>query len=205
MTARLVVLASGSGTNCQAIIDACQRGRLDAEVVAVVTNNPDAGVIARARAAGAAVDIVDHAGRSPERRAECDRNLIEVIASHRPDLVVLAGWMRILGAELGATFAMINLHPAKPGEFAGLHAIDRAYDAWQAGDIAESGVMVHWIPDGGVDDGPVIVTATLGFEPGESLADFEARLHVLEHILIVDGVRAALAQIGLGSGRIPKP
>ena len=113
--------------------------------------------------------------------------------------------MRILGAELGATFAMINLHPAKPGEFAGLHAIDRAYDAWQAGDIAESGVMVHWIPDGGVDDGPVIVTATLGFEPGESLADFEARLHVLEHILIVDGVRAALAQIGLGSGRIPKP
>jgi phosphoribosylglycinamide formyltransferase 1 len=205
MTARLVVLASGSGTNCQAIIDACQRGRLDAEVVAVVTNNPDAGVIARARAAGAAVDIVDHSGRSPERRAECDRNLIEVIASHRPDLVVLAGWMRILGAELGATFAMINLHPAKPGEFAGLHAIDRAYDAWQAGHIAESGVMVHWIPDGGVDDGPVIVTATLGFEPGESLADFEARLHVLEHILIVDGVRAALAQIGLGSGRIPKP
>ena len=204
MTARLVVLASGSGTNCQALIDACVQGRLDAEVVAVVTNNPTAGVIERRRASGAAVEVVDHRGRDPEARRAADTRLIETVLAHDPDLVVLAGWLRILGAEVGAAFPIVNLHPAKPGEFPGLHAIERAYAAWEAGEVAETGVMVHWVPDAGVDEGPVINTLSIGFRDGESLADFEQRVHDLEHLLIVDGVRAALTERGLGSDGIPR-
>ena len=198
MTARLVVLASGSGSNCQALIDACTQGRLDAEVVAVVTNKAEAGVIGRAERAGIPVDVVDHRGRDPQLRRAADARLIDTVLSHEPDLVVLAGWLRILGAEVGAAFPIVNLHPAKPGEFAGLHAIERAYAAWEVGDVVETGVMVHWVPDAGVDEGPVINTLSIGFRDGESLADFERRVHDLEHLLIVDGVRAALAERGLG-------
>lgn len=198
MSARLVVLASGSGTNCQALIDACRQGRLDAEVVAVVTNKSEAGVIARSEAAGIPAVVVDHSGRGPQRRAECDAALIETVKSFAPDLVVLAGWLRILGAEVGAAFPIVNLHPAKPGEFAGLHAIERAYAAWEAGEITETGVMVHWVPDQGVDAGPVINTLSIGFRAGESEGDFASRVHDLEHLLIVEGVRAAMVDLGLG-------
>jgi len=189
---RIVVLASGGGTNCQALIDAIDSGRLNAEIVAVITNRAEAGVIARAESAGITCQVVDHIGREPSERREADDRLIAAIATYEPDLVVLAGWMRILGAEVGAAFPIINLHPALPGEFAGVNAISRAFDAWQAGEITESGVMVHWVPDDGVDVGPVVRSEVVAFEPGDSLDDFEARLHLTEHRLIVDATAEAL-------------
>ncbi len=193
MTARLVVLASGSGTNCEAILKACSGGHLGAEVVAVVTNNANAAVIDRAKRAGLEAEVVVHRGSSGEERAACDQRLAEVVAGYSPDLVVLAGWMRILGASFGSRFRTINLHPAKPGGFPGLHAIERAYRAWGSGEISETGVMVHWVKDAGVDTGPVIVETTVEFSTGESFSEFENRLHLVEHELIVDGIRAALA------------
>lgn len=192
---RIVVLASGGGTNCQALIDACRDGRLQAEVVAVVSNRADAGVLGRAQAAAIACEVVDHSGSDPDARVAADQRLIERIAVYEPDLVVLAGWMRILGAAVGAAFPMINLHPALPGAFVGTRAIERAYQAWQAGEIVESGVMVHWVPDGGVDDGPVISTETVGFEPGDSIEEFEARMHRAEHRLIVAATHQALVNL----------
>lgn len=190
---RLVVLASGGGTNCQAIIDACAAAELAAEVVAVVTNNAEAGVVARAAAAGIDCRVVDHRGVDPEARRAADRNLIEVVESYEPDLVVLAGWMRILGAEVGARFPMINLHPALPGQFPGIRAIERAHEAWCAGEIDASGVMVHWVPDEGVDVGPVILSQSVPFEAADTLESFAARLHAVEHRLLVDAIRLALA------------
>lgn len=192
---RIVVLASGGGTNCQALIDACATGVLDAEIVAVVTNNVDAGVVDRARVAGIPCHVVVHRGRDPEERKRADRELIEVVAGERPDLVVLAGWMRILGAEVGAAFPMINLHPAKPGEFPGIRAIERAHEAWVAGEITESGIMVHWVPDEGVDVGPVILTESVSFEPDDTLDSFAGRVHAAEHRLIVAATAAALRSI----------
>lgn len=189
---RIVVLASGGGTNCQALIDACASGELAAQVVAVITNRHDAGVLERAANAGIATHIVDHAGTDPQVRRQADARLIDVIGSCEPDLVVLAGWMRILGGEVGASFPMINLHPAKPGEFAGVGSIERAYRSWRQGEITESGVMVHWVPDEGVDVGPVIVTEVVRFEPGDSLENFADRLHRVEHRLIVDAVSQVL-------------
>lgn len=185
MSARLVVLASGGGTNCQALIDACHDRHLEAQVVAVITNNADAGVIARAEQAGINIDVVTHRGRTADDRRADDERLIETIATYEPDLVVLAGWMRILGAEVGARFRIINLHPALPGELAGTRAIERAFDEWRAGHRASSGVMVHWVPDEGVDVGPVIATVEVPFVAGDSLESFEARMHEAEHRLIV--------------------
>ena len=191
---RIVVLASGSGTNCQALIDACAAGELAAEIVAVITNKADAGVIARAEAAAIEVVVVEHRGSDPEQRRAADAGLIDTVARFEPDLVVLAGWMRILGAEVGAAFAMINLHPAKPGAFPGIRAIERAFEAWTEGEIDESGVMVHWVPDDGVDVGPVIISEAVPFESGDDLATFAARLHAVEHRLIVAGAASALAE-----------
>lgn len=200
--ARIVVLASGSGTNCQALLDACFSGELDASVVAIITNNPDAGVLARAAAADVPAVVVDHRGRDPELRRAADERLIEAISAHTPDLVVLAGWMRILGAEVGAAFPVMNLHPAKPGEFPGVGAIKRAFDAYVSGEIDESGVMVHWVPDDGVDVGPVIVTDTVAFESDDTIEAFEDRMHAAEHRLIVEGARRALASTrGDGKGQ----
>jgi phosphoribosylglycinamide formyltransferase 1 len=200
MSARLVVLASGEGTNCQALIDACSADRLDARVVAVVTNNPEAGVIGRAERSGIDTCFVDHRGLEPEARRLADQRLIEAVAGFGPDLVVLAGWMRVLGADVGQAFPILNLHPAKPGEFAGTRAIERAFDAWLAGEIDESGVMVHWVPDAGVDVGPVIVTDVVPFIAGDTLALFTDRVHRVEHRLIVEGTRRALIALDAGRG-----
>jgi phosphoribosylglycinamide formyltransferase-1 len=191
---RIVVLASGGGTNCQALVDACAAGDVDARVVAVITNRSDAGVIDRADEAGITCHVIEHAGKEPEVRRLADARLIDLIASCDPDLVVMAGWMRILGAQVGASFPIINLHPAKPGEFPGIGSIDRAYDAWCAGEINESGVMLHWVPDDGVDIGPVILTEVVPFHSNDGLADFAARLHATEHRLIVAATTKALEQ-----------
>jgi formyltetrahydrofolate-dependent phosphoribosylglycinamide formyltransferase len=194
MTARLVVLASGSGTNCEAVMAACASGKLPAAVVGVITNNADAGVIARAERFGVAVTVVEHRGRDPEVRRRADARLIEVLDGLAPDLVVLAGWMRILSAEVGARFPIINLHPALPGEFPGVRAIERAFAAWQADEIERSGVMVHWVPDEGVDVGPVVRSETVPFVSGDTLQVFADRVHQTEHRVLVDAIRDVLSQ-----------
>ncbi len=199
IVARIVILASGSGTNCQALLDATASGELDASIVAVITNNPDAGVLARAEAAGVPGIVIEHKGRDPETRRAADRRLIETVRAQNPDLVVLAGWMRILGAEVGAAFPIMNLHPAKPGELPGVGAIERAFEAYQRGEMSESGVMVHWVPDDGVDVGPVIATSTVPFHAEDTLDRFANRMHQAEHALIVDGARLALESIRLAS------
>lgn len=192
MTARIVVLASGNGTNCQALIEACGQAAIDAEIAAVISNNPDAYVIERAALADIPAVIVEHRASEPERRSFEDERLIETIEGFEPDLVVLAGWMRILGATTTQRFPIVNLHPALPGELAGVNAIDRAFAEWQAGQRRSTGVMVHWVPDAGVDTGPAIVSETVDFLASDTADSFEKRMHLVEHRLIVEGVKEAL-------------
>jgi phosphoribosylglycinamide formyltransferase 1 len=195
MTARLVVLVSGSGTNLQALLDACAAGRLDARVVAVVANRADAYGLQRAEAAGVPATCLPSTGRD---RSSYDAELAEVVAGHEPDLVVLAGWLRILTGAFLDRFPhrVLNLHPARPGQFPGLHAIERAYEAWRAGQIDAGGVMVHLVPDEAVDAGPVVAWRPVPFEAGDTLADYEARVHAAEHDLLVEAVALALADGG---------
>ncbi len=195
---RLVVLVSGSGTNLQAVIDACAGGALEAEVVAVVSNVASAYALERARAAGIPTVDLPHGGRA---RAAYDEELADVVARHQPDLVVLAGWMRILTGAFLSRHTTINLHPAQPGAFPGVGAIESAFEAWQRGEVTAGGVMVHRVPDEGVDNGPVIVWEPVPFRAGDTLDAFTQRVHQVEHRLLV----SAIAQV-LGSDlRRPAP
>lgn len=191
--ARLVVLASGNGSNLQAVLDACAHGRLPASVVAVVSDRDDA--FALKRAADAGVPSV-HVGRHPgELRGDYDARLADVVAGFAPDLVVLAGWMRILTTGFLGWFPdrVVNLHPALPGELPGTHAIERAWHQALAGERDRSGVMVHLVPDEGVDDGPVLATADVPIHPDDTLEMLASRVHATEHALLVATLRSHCA------------
>jgi phosphoribosylglycinamide formyltransferase-1 len=194
---RLVVLVSGNGSNLQAILDACEAGLLPARVVAVVSNRSDA--FALQRAADAGVPSV-HIGQRPnEERADYDARLTDVVAGFGPDLVVLAGWMRILTKDFLGWFPdrVVNLHPARPGELPGTHAIERAWQEALAGERTSTGVMVHLVPDAGVDDGPVLATEDVPIHPDDTLETLEARVHAVEHRLLVDTLRTLCRQHSL--------
>ncbi len=191
---RLVVLVSGSGTNLQAILDACADKTLPAAVVAVLSNKSDAFGLTRAARAGVPTMVIVKAP-DVDRRAY-DELLAGYVASFRPDYVILAGWMRILTSDFLNRFPnrVINLHPALPGTFPGTHAIERAYEAWQKGEIDHTGVMVHLVPDEGVDSGPVLGTQEITFQPGESLEVFEQRIHSVEHVLLVETLKKVVGE-----------
>lgn len=188
---RIVVLISGSGTNLQALIDATTSRQITAEIVGVVSNRRDAyGLQRAARATIPTVYFPLKAYTSQGKsRSDYDADLARIVAAFSPDFVVLAGWMHILSPAFLDHFPqrVINLHPALPGEFSGIHAIQRAYDACQRGDITRSGVMVHYaIPE--VDAGAVITSCFVPISPQDTLQAFEARMHAVEHRLIVQAV-----------------
>ena len=189
MTARLVVLISGNGSNLQAILDACASGDISAQVVAVFSNQPDTLGLERARRAG--VPAILFLKRAEQTRRGYDAELAEQVAAYSPNWVVLAGWMRLLTAPFLDRFPnrVVNLHPALPGSFPGTHAIERAYDAFKSGEIRHTGVMVHLVPDEGVDSGPVLAEAVVDIRADDDLAALEARIHAVEHYLLVATLR----------------
>ena len=192
---RLVILISGSGSNLQAILDAVAAGRITAVPSLVVSNRKNAYGLVRAENAGVPTAYFPF---KPYRdagklREEYDADLAGLIRPYQPDLIILAGWMHILSAAFLNHFPnkVINLHPALPGQFAGTHAIQRAYEAYQRGEIARTGCMVHvTIPE--VDAGPVIAQAEVPILPSDSLADLETRMHQAEHTLLVTAVQSVL-------------
>lgn len=187
---RLVILASGNGSNAQAIIDACASGALPAEVMAVVSDHGDAKALVRAVAAG--LPAVHVGRRTDETRADYDARLADIVTGFDPDWVVLAGWMRVLTLNFLGWFPgmVVNLHPALPGELPGLHAIERAHTEAMAGTRTSTGVMVHLVPDEGVDVGPVLATAEVPILADDTLDELEQRVHAVEHVLLVDTLRA---------------
>ncbi len=193
MSSRLVVLISGNGSNLQAILDACASGELPASVVCVISNKADAYGLVRAKNAG--VEAIQYPKLEKESRQDYDKRLADYVTTKHPDYIVLAGWMRILSSAFLSSFPnrVINLHPALPGTFPGTHAIERAYDAFQKGEIDHTGIMVHLVPDEGVDDGPVLAIQEIKFIKDESLEGFEIRVHKLEHNLLVNTIRDMIA------------
>jgi phosphoribosylglycinamide formyltransferase 1 len=180
---RLVVLASGSGTNLQAILDKLH-GREGIEVVGVGSDKPAAGALERGRRAGietavfARDDYPDRAGR--------DAAIGDWIESLQADLVVLAGYMQLLSAAFVARFRdrVVNIHPALLPSFPGLDAIGQAL----AAGVETTGVTVHFV-DEGVDTGPVIVQREVPMLPGVTLDELEAAVHAVEHELYPEAIR----------------
>jgi phosphoribosylglycinamide formyltransferase-1 len=186
MTSRLVVLISGNGSNLQAILDAYASGELDATVVSVISNKAEAYGLTRARNAG--IESIHIPKLEAESRQQYDTRLADYVTTRQPDYIILAGWMRILSSSFLSSFPnrVINLHPALPGTFPGTHSIERAYEAYQRGEIKHTGVMVHLVPDEGVDNGPVLATETVPIFADDTLESLEARVHKTEHKLLVN-------------------
>lgn len=193
MTPRIVVLASGAGSNLQALLDAVEDGRLDAEIVAVIVNRRNAYARKRASINETLTSFLglqpylDSHDDAAEGRRRYDADLAAMVLGHRPDLVVLAGWMHLFTMEFLRHFPgrVMNLHPALPGEFGGAHAIDDAWNAHLRDGLDRTGVMVHLVPDEGVDDGPVLASQVVPIQPDDDRESLEARIHAVEHDLLV--------------------
>jgi phosphoribosylglycinamide formyltransferase-1 len=177
--ARIVVLISGRGSNLAALSDAESRGELAGTVVAVISNRADARGLSFAAERGLATAVVDHAAFAT--RDAFDAALAAEIDRHAPDLVVLAGFMRVLGAPFVARYAgrMINIHPSLLPAYAGLHTHRRAL----ADGVAEHGCTVHFVtPD--VDGGPVIAPALVRDVPDHDEEALAARVLAEEHRIL---------------------
>jgi phosphoribosylglycinamide formyltransferase 1 len=196
---RLVLLASGNGSNVQAVIDACAQGEIPAQVVAVISDRADALALQRADHSG--IPDVHVAKRADETRADYDARLADVVTGFDPDHVVLLGWMRVLTMSFLGWFPgmVINLHPALPGQLAGTDAIQRAFNEYQRGERTATGVMMHLVPDEGVDDGPLLASTSVPIYPDDTLDSLGERMHATEHQLVV----TTLARV-CGTTQAPK-
>ena len=179
----VVVLISGSGSNLQALIDSLGEDN-PVRIRAVVSNRAEALGLQRAQAAGIATQVVQH--RDFTDRESFDVALMEIIDGYQPQLVVLAGFMRILTAGFVRRYQgrLLNIHPSLLPKYKGLDTHRRALEA---GD-REHGCSVHFVTEE-LDGGPVAVQAVLSIEPGESIGSLTDRVHAAEHIIYPLAVR----------------
>ncbi|HET7529539.1 MAG TPA: phosphoribosylglycinamide formyltransferase [Mycobacteriales bacterium] len=181
MPARLAVLVSGGGSTLQALLDACADPAYGADVVTVGADRDGIEGLRRAERAGVGTFVVPlstHASRD-----DWDAALTEVIAAHRPDLVVSAGFMKILGKRFLERFTVVNTHPALLPAFPGAHAVRDALDYG----VQVTGCTVHLV-DGGVDTGPVIAQVAVPIRAGDDESRLHERIKTAERGLLVDVV-----------------
>lgn len=185
MITRVVVLVSGSGTLLQALLDAIVQGEVAAEVVAVVSDQPDAYALERARAAG--VPAVAHPLGKGVERATWDADLTQIVAGYEPDLVASAGFMKLLGSDFLARFGgkTINTHPALLPSFPGMHG---PRDALNHG-VKVSGATVFLV-NAGIDTGKILAQGAVDVLPDDTVETLHERIKVVERRLLVQTVRA---------------
>ena len=183
-TCDVVVLLSGTGSNLQALIDSTRTGDSPVRIAAVISNRSDAYGLQRARDAGIETRTLDH--KAFEGREAFDSALIELIDTFNPELVVLAGFMRILSADFVRHYAgrLLNIHPSLLPKYKGMHTHQRALDA---GDN-EHGCSVHFVTEE-LDGGPLVVQAVVPVESDDSAQTLAQRVHTQEHRIYPLAVR----------------
>jgi len=195
---KAAVLISGTGSNLKALIDGVETGQLALDIVRVVSNRADAGGIEYARTANIPVSVISHKA-CPDRQAHDDA-IINILEGDQAELVILAGYMRILGESFTTRFngRMINLHPSLLPLYKGLDTYARAL---QAGD-QETGASIH-IVTSGLDAGPVISQVRIPIESGDDVQSLRNKLGPLEHKLLVATVsRFCQRTISFKSGKV---
>lgn len=195
---RVLVLISGNGSNLQALIDARDSGQVPIELVAVISNRPGARGLERARRAGIPALTLDHTDF--DGREAFDRALIAEIDRYRPDLVVLAGFMRILTPELTRHFRgrMLNIHPSLLPKYQGLHTHERAL---AAGD-REHGVTVHFVTEE-LDGGPAVIQARVPVYEDDNVSTLSERVQTQEHRIYPLAVRwFAEGRLSMDNGKV---
>ncbi len=180
---RIAIFASGSGTNFQALAEACQKGEIAAEVVVMISDRPSAKVNERADRLG--IPRWSHSIKEFEDKAAWERAVMAVLEEKQVDLVCLAGYMRILGDEIIRAYEnrMINIHPSLLPAFKGAHAIE---DAFRYG-VKVYGVTVHYV-NAELDGGKIIAQRSFPYE-GNDIEELEAMIHSTEYPLYIDTVR----------------
>lgn len=195
---KLVVLISGNGSNLGAIIREIQQGKLNAEIVNVISNRPDAYGLTRAREANIPVTVINH--EDYENREAFDQALSQAIDRSQPDLIVLAGFMRILSDAFVNHYLgkMINIHPSLLPRYQGLNTHQRVL---AAGD-KEHGVTVHYVtPE--LDSGPIILQTRVPVLEGDDEVSLEARIHRAEHQVYPEAIRRiAASQVSFRNGMV---
>ena len=184
MPCNVVVLISGSGSNLQALIDSVAHDGNPARIAAVISNRADAYGLQRAKQAGIATELLDH--KQFDGREAFDTALIQAIDAHQPDLVVLAGFMRILTPGFVQHYAgrLLNIHPSLLPKYKGLHTHQRALEA---GD-GEHGCSVHFVTEE-LDGGPLVVQAVLPVMADDTAESLASRVHQQEHHIYPLAVR----------------
>jgi phosphoribosylglycinamide formyltransferase 1 len=180
----VVVLISGSGGNLQALIDSIAHAGTPARIAAVISNRADAFGLERAKQAGIATKVLDH--KQFEGREAFDAALVEAIDAFNPQLVVLAGFMRILTPGFVRHYVgrLLNIHPSLLPKYKGLHTHQRALDA---GD-SEHGCSVHFVSEE-LDGGPLVVQAVVPVQSDDSPTSLAQRVHLQEHVIYPLAVR----------------
>jgi phosphoribosylglycinamide formyltransferase 1 len=181
---RLVILISGRGSNMAAIVEAVKAGEIPAKVVGVISNRPGAAGLALAVARGIPTFVVDHAGFAD--RSSFEQKLANAIDNLAPDLVVLAGFMRVLGPDFVARYTgrLLNIHPSLLPAYPGLHTHRRAL----ADGVKVHGCTVHFVTHD-VDHGPIIAQAAVAVHDGDDEVGLAARVLSVEHRILVAAVR----------------
>jgi phosphoribosylglycinamide formyltransferase-1 len=193
MPLRIAVFASGSGSNFQAIADAVNAGKLDVRIELLVCDRPRAQVVERARQLG--VPAFVFRPKDYEAREQYEAEILERLKAHEIDLVVMAGYMRLITNVLVDPWygRLINIHPSLLPSFPGVNAIQQALDHG----VKVTGVTVHLV-DGGMDTGPIIAQQCLTIEPGDTEERLSARIHTIEHELLPEIIKQfAAGQISL--------
>ncbi len=192
MSIRLAVLGSGSGSNCQSIFNAIDDGRLDAEVVIVLSDHEDAFILERARRRGVPTEYMDCGGYKNKFPLELQAEIAAKLQALRVDLVCLAGFMRLVKQPLLQAFPnrILNIHPALLPNFPGVEAWKQALEAG----VSQTGCTVHYV-DAGMDSGEVIMQAFVPVLPGDTPESLHARIQVQEHILYPAAILSALSRV----------
>jgi phosphoribosylglycinamide formyltransferase-1 len=180
----LAVLVSGNGSNLQAIIDRIDSGEIEARIACVISNCPAAYALIRAKTHG--IPTVIHENRSYPGRREYDAALVDILRSYNVNLVVLAGFMRILSSIMVEAYpnAIMNVHPALLPSFQGLHAQQQALNYG----VKYSGCTVHFV-DCGTDTGPIILQAVVAVEPSDTEETLSSRIQAEEHRIFPEAIR----------------
>jgi len=173
---KIIVLISGSGSNLQAIIDACNAKMINGSVVGVISNKPNAYGLERAKKNNIPINVINH--NDFTTREDFDKELVSSINTFQPDLIVLAGFMRILSPIMTSVFKnkMINIHPSLLPKYPGLNTHEQVL----ANDDDEHGVTIHSVSEE-LDGGPIIAQSKISVHKDQNLDDLIERIHAIEH------------------------
>lgn len=195
---KIAILASGSGTNAQAIIESIERGSLNAEISVIIANNPNAGVLTRAQAAGVPSLLLDH--RKYVDRVAHDRAIMEALSAHPCQYLIMAGYMRLLSHVFLESWQdrILNIHPALLPSFPGTRGIR---DAIEYG-VRLTGPTVHFVVEK-MDAGPIIIQGAMPVENDAPEAEIAASIHEMEHRIYPQAIQwLAEGRLRLEQGRV---